>query len=140
MLRRKSQNLITLICYQHKTERTLCVFVCIQTKQKECHKTFSVGRCFSGGLQAQRQNETQARPVGGCAIFHQTSGTPLRRPSPECFCFSPSARSVSALLHPHIIATLFLSGNSRGGECVRHGGISKPGRPRQSCFAAPTQC
>lgn len=144
MLRKKSQNLITLISYQHKTERALRVFVCVQTKQEECHKTFSVGRCFSGGLQAQRQDETQARPVGGCAISHQTSGTPLRRPSPECFSFlAICAVCVSVIASTHIIASLLLSGNSRtkaGGECVRHRGISKPGRPRQSCFSAPTQC
>lgn len=129
----------------------LCVCQCVcaraQTKQEECHKTFSVGRCFSGCLQAQRQEETPARPVGGRAMFHQTSGSSSASSSCySCSSFSSSSSTPCSLslqlLHQPTFARVVFPGNSRtkaGRERVRHRGLSQPGRPRQSCFAAQTQ-
>lgn len=115
-------------------ESEVHVCVCAQTKQEECHKTFPVGRCFSGGLQTQRQEKTPARPVRGRAMFHQTSGSSSSSSTPRPLDLHP--------LHPPTFARVVFPGNSRakaGRERVRHRGLSLPGRPRQSCIAAPTQ-
>lgn len=75
-----------------------------------------------------------------CPIPQDLRYTNTRKtPSSKCY-----VTFYKSLLPPYILLRLiFLSGvgwTKAGGEHFRHWGISKPGRPLQSSFSAPTQC